>query len=96
MTILRFPALALGLLALAPVSATAQSTHSVRGYTRANVTYVAPHMQTNPNGTKLDNWSTRGNVNPYNGKEGTRDPYASPTRSTSGSSYGNPYPRSYR
>lgn len=94
MTILRFSAVALGLLALAP--ATAQSSHSVRGYTRANGTYVAPHMQTNPNSTRLDNWSTRGNVNPYTGQEGTRDPYAAPTRSTSSSPYSNSYSRPRR
>jgi len=31
-------------------------------------------MQTNPNSTKLDNYSTKGNVNPYTGKPGTVDP----------------------
>lgn len=95
MTLLRTSALALGLLAFAP--ATAQSSHSVRGYTRADGTYVAPHMQTNPNSTRLDNWSTRGNVNPYTGREGTRDPYATPRSSTSSSStYSNPYARPRR
>jgi hypothetical protein len=47
-------------------------SHSVRGYTRRDGTYVAPHQQTNPNSTKRDNWSTKGNVNPYTGKEGTK------------------------
>ncbi|MGF6412374.1 hypothetical protein OKW37_004044 [Paraburkholderia sp. MM5482-R2] len=46
----------------------------VSGYTRSNGTYVAGHHQTNPNGTKYDNWSSKGNVNPYTGKEGTVDP----------------------
>lgn len=50
-------------------------SHSVRGYTRSNGTYVAPHHATNPNGTRLDNWSTRGNVNPYTGRVGTKSPY---------------------
>lgn len=31
-----------------------------------------PHVRTAPNKTKNDNWSTRGNVNPRTGKEGTR------------------------
>jgi TPR repeat protein len=44
----------------------------VRGYTRKDGTYVAPHMRSSPNGTKADNWSTRGNINPYTGKEGTK------------------------
>lgn len=49
-------------------------SHSVSGYTRNDGTYVAPSHATNPNQTKLDNWSTKGNVNPYTGKEGTRKP----------------------
>jgi len=47
----------------------------VKGYYRKNGTYVAPHYQTNPNGTKLDNWSTKGNVNPFTGKPGTKEPW---------------------
>ena len=31
--------------------------HTVSGYVTKNGTYVAPHYQTNPNGTKNDNWS---------------------------------------
>lgn len=48
---------------------------SVRGYTRKDGTYVQPHKQTAPNSSKLDNYSTKGNVNPYTGKEGTVDPF---------------------
>jgi hypothetical protein len=48
--------------------------HSVRGHTTKNGTYVAPHYQTNPNGTKSDNWSTKGNVNPITGQPGTKNP----------------------
>lgn len=33
---------------------------------------VAPHMQTNPNNTRNDNFSTHGNFNPYTGTEGTK------------------------
>jgi hypothetical protein len=47
--------------------------HSVRGYTKKNGTYVAPSHATNPNGTKRDNLSSKGNVNPYTGKAGTKD-----------------------
>jgi hypothetical protein len=47
------------------------SSHSVSGYTRSNGTYVAPHHSTNPNGTQLDNYGTRGNVNSYTGAVGT-------------------------
>jgi hypothetical protein len=48
--------------------------HSVRGHITKNGTYVAPHYQTNPNGTKNDNWSTKGNVNPITGQPGTKNP----------------------
>ena len=45
----------------------------VRGYTKKNGAYVQPHMRTAPNGTKKDNYSTKGNINPYTGKKGTKD-----------------------
>ncbi|RFU46925.1 hypothetical protein [Paraburkholderia sp. DHOC27] len=45
--------------------------HYVQGYTRNNGTYVEGHYQTNPNDTQYDNWSSKGNVNPYTGQEGT-------------------------
>jgi|CXWL01.1.fsa_nt_gi hypothetical protein len=47
-------------------------SHSTRGYTTKKGTYVAPHHQTNPNATRNDNWSTKGNTNPYTGKPGTK------------------------
>jgi len=50
------------------------SSHAVRGYTTRSGTYVAPHYQTNPNNTQLDNYGTRGNYNPHNGLYGTRTP----------------------
>lgn len=49
-------------------------SHGVKGHTTKDGTYVAPHRQTNPNGTKVDNWSSKGNVNPYTGKDGAVDP----------------------
>jgi hypothetical protein len=50
------------------------NSHPVQGYTTHNGTYVAPHYQTNPNNTQMDNYGTRGNVNPYTGQIGTRSP----------------------
>lgn len=47
-------------------------SHSISGYTKSNGAHVAPSHATNPNRTKADNWSTKGNVNPYTGKEGTK------------------------
>lgn len=66
--------IALIALALASGAVMAQS-HMRNGYVTKDGTYVAPSMATNPNATKLDNYSTKGNVNPYSGKEGTVDPY---------------------
>jgi hypothetical protein len=60
-----------GTTATGPVN---PSSHLVTGYTTKNGTYVAPHRATNPNGTKNDNFSTQGNVNPYTGKSGTKKP----------------------
>lgn len=34
--------------------------------------YVEPHMRSAPDGNFYNNWSTKGNVNPYTGQPGTR------------------------
>jgi|GEM_PF-1821451 len=44
----------------------------VRGYTTKSGTYVAPHYRSAPDGNFNNNWSTKGNVNLYTGREGTR------------------------
>lgn len=62
------------LVASFAVSLAAWADVSVKGYTRKDGTYVAPHYRSSPNGTKNDNWSTRGNVNPYTGEAGTKAP----------------------
>ena len=46
--------------------------HNVKSYTKRDGAPVESHRQTNPNGTKNDNWSTQGNVNPDTGKTGTK------------------------
>lgn len=48
-------------------------SHSVHGYTTSKGTYVAPHHATNRDSTKSNNYSQKGNVNPYTGKEGTKN-----------------------
>jgi hypothetical protein len=50
----------------------AAGSHSVRGHVTKKGTYVAPTRATNPNGTQRDNYSSKPNVNPANGKQGTR------------------------
>ena len=47
-------------------------SHSVRGHTTKNGTYVAPTRATNPDHSKANNYSHKGNVNPYTGKAGTK------------------------
>lgn len=58
------------LLALMTWTSAQAADHLVRAYTRSDGTYVAPHYQTNPNSTTSDNYSTRGNTNPYTGQPG--------------------------
>lgn len=43
----------------------------VNGYFKSNGTYVQPHIRSSANSTNLDNWSTRGNFNPYTGTAGS-------------------------
>lgn len=46
--------------------------HYTSGFSRRNGTYVQGYHATNPNRTRNDNFSTRGNVNPYTGALGTK------------------------
>lgn len=46
--------------------------HYTSGYFRSNGTYVSGYHATNPNSTHNDNFSTRGNINPYTGQPGTK------------------------
>jgi hypothetical protein len=50
----------------------------VSGHVTKAGTYIAPSYRTAPNRTKTDNWSSKPNVNPYTGKQGTSDPYKEP------------------
>jgi hypothetical protein len=44
----------------------------VRGSFKKSGAYVSPHYKSSPNRTKIDNWSTKGNLNQYTGKKGTK------------------------
>ena len=46
----------------------------ISGYYKKNGTYVQPYFRTAPNSTNRDNYSTKGNVNPYTGKSGWIEP----------------------
>jgi hypothetical protein len=45
------------------------------GYVKKNGTYVAPSYRTKADGNKYNNYSTKGNYNPYTGKKGKVKPY---------------------
>ena len=42
-------------------------------YTKTG-SYRPAYVRTAPNKTKIDNWSAKGNYNPYTGKSGTKNP----------------------
>lgn len=63
------------ILAVAVAAPSLDAQVHVRGYYRRDGTYVRPHVRSSPNSTTLDNYSTRGNINPYTGEPGTRNPY---------------------
>lgn len=56
-------------LLIASLSVSAQTT--VSGYFKNNGTYVQPHVRSSKNNTNHDNWSTRGNSNPFTGNTGS-------------------------
>ena len=47
----------------------------VKGYYRDNGTYVQGYHRTNADSSKYNNYSTKGNYNPYTGQTGNVDPY---------------------
>jgi hypothetical protein len=49
-------------------------SHTISPYVNSHGTYVGSSHATNPNNTQMDNYGTRGNVNPYTGAVGTRNP----------------------
>lgn len=83
----------------AAVVGSADAETYVKGYTRQNGTYVAPHYRSSPNSTVNDNWSVSPNINPHTGELGTRQPSGSiytpqlqqPYVSPDSPTYSNPY-----
>ena len=77
---------ALAAIALTVYVAPVSADQYVNGYYRKDGTYVQPYHRSDPDGNPYNNFSTKGNVNPYTGQPGTKNPYSS--------SYGNPYGQS--
>ena len=50
-------------------------TVSVKPHVTKQGVYKSPSYRTSPNTTKIDNYSSKPNINPYTGKSGTVDPY---------------------
>jgi len=42
----------------------------VKPYFRQDGTYIQPHYRSDPDSSRWNNWSTWGNINPFNGKKG--------------------------
>jgi hypothetical protein len=82
---------------LLTITTLSYSQKRVGGYTKSNGTYVAPYHRTAPNSTKNDNYSTKGNYNPYTGKWGTKNPDGGITYydTNTASNYDNYYGSSY-
>lgn len=75
-----------GLLLAAEVFA---GTTYVNPYVRRDGTFVQGHYRTTPDSSIYNNWSTRGNVNPYTGEAGTVDPYSIIRRRSYNTQYDN-------
>ena len=50
----------------------AEAYSYTRGHYRSNGSYVQPHYRSNSDGYFFNNWSTKGNSNPFTGKKGYR------------------------
>ncbi len=51
------------------------SYNHVGGYIKRDGTYVEPHYRTTKDSTRINNWSTSGNSNPFSGKKGYKSPF---------------------
>ena len=60
------------ILTIFVLASVAEGAQRTRGYMKKNGTYVMLHYKTRKDGTRLNNYSTKGNVNPYTGKKGYR------------------------
>ena len=81
--------LAIALALLIPSVSFAQYQY-VNPYVRSDGTFVQGHYRTQSNGNTWDNWSTRGNTNPFTGKPGYVDPLGGSSTYRQ-NTYSNPY-----
>lgn len=69
----RLPTILFAVVCFAFAISSAFADQYVRGYTRNNGTVVQPYYRSSLNNTVTDNFSFRGNTNPYTGKAGQND-----------------------
>lgn len=62
--------LAVIILLVSSISQVDAASRYQRGYFKSSGTYVQPHFKTQPNSYKFDNYSSKGNTNPFTGKKG--------------------------
>lgn len=91
---LRSLGLAVVLASIVAAPALAGSTY-VHSYIKSDGTYVQGHMRSAPDGNFNNNWSTKGNINPYTAQEGTKatpppseSPYGRPVSPDNSNPYG--------
>ncbi len=63
---------------ISSISTWTPSPVHVDGYTETDGTYVQPHYRTSPDSSSLNNWGSEGNINPFTGEEGSREPAYTP------------------
>ena len=66
--------ISLTIFALFGVSQAYASTR-VSDYFKKSGTYVMSHYRSDADSTRINNWSSKGNYNPFTGKKGTKSPF---------------------
>jgi len=59
---------------LSTIILTVSLAYAAKGYVKKSGKYVAPYQKTRANSTQYDNYSSKGNINPYTGKKGYVNP----------------------
>ncbi|GFO59224.1 hypothetical protein GMST_15490 [Geomonas silvestris] len=87
----------IGILTLVAMAATCFADQYVNGYTRKDGTYVNGYTRSDSDSSYNNNYSTKGNTNPYTGESGTNSrTYNDRTPDYNTKTYGNPgYDNSY-
>jgi len=62
-------------LVLSFTTSSVEASVRVHSYFRKNGTYVHSYYRSNRDYSRFNNYSTRGNYNPYTGKKGYVNPY---------------------